>query len=93
MPLLKLAQAVGSEFVTFIDDGLTDGPAKGFLAGDDCVCGCDTDAHTQPNGTPGGPCSGCGHCDYYDSGVYMNPNEGTTDGEREYLQNVPRRFW
>jgi hypothetical protein len=67
----------------------------GWLFGDDCVCGCGgAEAHMSDAGTPGGgPCSGCWHCDYYDTGYYLSPDEGRTEGEREYLENLPHRFW
>jgi hypothetical protein len=60
-----------------------------------CVCGCDADDHMSDAGTPaGGPCANHWHCDYYDTGSpYPDPSEASTEGEAEYLANLPHRFW
>ena len=62
---------------------------------DNCACGCSPEDHTSDLGTvAGGTCANCWHCDYYDTGFYVDPSEGSTEGEREYLANAPRRwFW
>jgi hypothetical protein len=71
----------------------------GDTFGDDCLCGCSPEDHTNESGTvAGGPCANHWHCDGFQGPNVLGPSDiedlnRIQPGSGDDWQENHRRFW